>query len=80
MNDQASAAGGAGKADPAARLAQDLALALWQVQMGTSLPKEPEARKAAWKDAKREALRTARATLKRLSKKGVMLVKAEVPA
>ena len=60
------------------RLINDVAHAMWLAATGTNMPKEAEARKAAWKDAKKSQMQLARAFMKRLSKKGVTLVRSDV--
>lgn len=66
------------KADPEVRLINDVAHALWLAANGTSLPKKAEERKSAWKDAKKGQMQLARGLMKRLSKKGVTLVRSDV--
>lgn len=66
------------KADPEVRMTNDVAHALWLAAAGSSLPKEPEGRKAAWKDAKKGQMQLARALVKRLAKKGIALSRTEV--
>jgi hypothetical protein len=64
--------------DPEVRLINDVAHALWLAASGGNLPKEAEARKTAWKDAKKSQMQLARGLMKRLSKKGVTLVRSDV--
>ena len=66
------------KADPEVRLTNDVAHALWLTAGGASLPQDPEGRKAAWKDAKKGQMQLTRALLKRLSKKGINVVRSDV--
>ena len=64
--------------DPEARLTSDFAHTLWLSSMGTDLPKDAEARKAAWKEAKKSWMQMARASQKRLSRQGIVLTRSEV--
>ena len=51
-----------------------MAHALWVAEAGKAVPAEAEARKAAWKEAKRNHMRIAKVALKRLEKRGYSLV------
>lgn len=50
-----------------------LAHALWMAELGKAVPADVEGRKAAWRDAKREKMRIAKMTLRRLEKRGYSL-------
>lgn len=78
MSDATTEPGKNRKADPEVRLNNDVAHAMWLAATGSNMPKEAEARKAAWKAAKKSQMQLARATLKRLSKKGITMVRTEV--
>lgn len=55
------------------RAVQTLALALWQVQQGAEHPRADGARRAAWREARPEMMRTARKLARRLARAGVTL-------
>jgi len=78
MSDATTEPGKNRKADPEVRLTNDVAHALWLASMGTDMPKDAEARKAAWKEAKKTRMQLARGFMKRLAKKGITLTRTEV--
>ncbi|MCC6007523.1 MAG: hypothetical protein JJU40_07585 [Rhodobacteraceae bacterium] len=59
---------------------QALALALWQVQHADAHPREGGARRAAWREARPEMIRTARKVLRRMARVGVTVSAPEVTA
>ena len=77
MSDAATEPGKGRANDPEARLTSDFAHTLWQASLGAEVPKEPEARKAAWKEAKKVWMQTARASQKRLARRGIVLTRTE---